>query len=52
MGRLYTPRMPSPAFDLSDMTEDERLALEVERRYRDMAAGTLRYKQSDLSGSR
>lgn len=41
MGCLYTPRMPSPAFDLSDTTEDERLALAIERRYRDLAMGTM-----------
>lgn len=34
--------MPSP--DDSDLTEDERLAEAIERRYRDMAAGTLRHK--------
>ena len=34
--------MPSPDFD--DLPYDERLAQEVERRYRSMANGTLRYK--------
>ena len=34
--------MPSSAFD--DLPYDERLALEVEQRYRGMANGTLRYK--------
>ena len=44
MGRLYTRAMTIPAFDLSDTTDDERIALAIERRYRDMAAGTLRHK--------
>lgn len=35
--------MPSPD-DVSYTTEDERLALAIEQRYREMAAGTLRHK--------
>ena len=46
--------MPIPDFDLSDTTEAERIALAIERRYRDMANGrypTVQVNQTRAAGA-